>query len=324
MFNDKSILITGGTGSFGNECVKYILTNYKPRRLIVFSRDEIKQNEMAQQFKNECLRFFIGDIRDLPRLNRAFNDVEYVLHAAALKHVNQAEYDPDEYLKTNVNGTQNVIEAAINNEVKKIILISTDKAANPISLYGSTKLTAEKLFIAANNMVGKRETRFSVCRFGNISGSRGSVIPYFKKLVSDGADHLPVTDPLMTRFLITAKEAVKFTLRCFFLMQGGETFCPKMSSIVIHDLVKAFGKQCKIVGIRPGEKLHEIMCLSELDYLTLEFRNYFVIKPTMKLVHNYNYEVSLEGERAAFVGPEFQYNSLKNRFLKVDEIKELI
>jgi len=324
MFNDKSILITGGTGSLGSQCVKHILANYKPRRLIVFSRDEIKQNELTQQFSDECLRFFIGDIRDLSRLNRAFDDVDFVIHTAALKHVNQAEYDPDEYLKTNVNGTQNVIEAAINNEVKKVILISTDKAVNPISLYGSTKLTAEKLFIAANNIVGKRETRFSVCRLGNISGSRGSVIPYFKKLVSDGVDYLPITDPNMTRFLITAEEAAKFISRCFNLMQGGETFCPKMSSIIIHDLAKAFGKPCQIVGIRPGEKLHEILCLAELDYLTLEFRDYFVIKPTMKLIHNYNYEISKDSEHAAFVSSKFQYDSLRNQFLRIKEIKELL
>ena len=221
MLNGKSILITGGTGTLGQALVKHILANYKPRRLVVFSRDEIKQHEMAQQFDNECLRFFIGDIRDKDRLRRAFNDVDYVIHAAALKHVNQAEYDCTEYVKTNVCGTENVIDAAIDCEVEKVLLISTDKAVNPISLYGSTKLTSEKLFVAANNMVGKRKTRFSVVRLGNIWGSRGSVIPYYKKLVEQGEEYLPVTNRLMTRFFINSRDASRFTVDCFNMMQGG-------------------------------------------------------------------------------------------------------
>jgi UDP-N-acetylglucosamine 4,6-dehydratase len=327
MLNNKSILITGGTGTLGQALVKHILANYKPRRLVVFSRDELKQTEMAQQFSDECMRFFIGDIRDLNRLRRAFNDVDMVIHAAALKHVNQAEYDCDEYIKTNVYGTQNVIDAAIDCEVEKVLLISTDKAVNPISLYGASKLTSEKLFVAANNMVGRRKTRFSVVRLGNIWGSRGSVIPYYKKLVAQGAEFLPVTDESMTRFFITSENASLFTLDCFTLMQGGETFIPKMPSIHLMDIVTAFGKKSKIVGIRPGEKLHETMCPVELADLVLDFGDYYVIEPTMKLVHNYDYAVyESDGYavQAGIVGSDFKYDSQDNGVLTFDEVQQLI
>lgn len=323
MLNNKSILITGGTGTLGQACVKYILENYNPRRLIVFSRDEIKQHEMAQQYKNDCLRFFIGDIRDKDRLRRAFNDVDMVLHSAALKHVNQAEYDCDEYIKTNVYGTQNVIDAAIDCNVRQVLLISTDKAVNPISLYGASKLTSEKLFIAANNLVGTRITRFSVVRLGNIAGSRGSIIPLFKKLVQQGEERLPITDTRMTRLFITSEDAAKFTLRCFNLMQGGETFIPIMKSAYIADFAEALGKPFNIIGMRPGEKLHETMCPRELADLTYEFKDYYVIIPTMNLVHNYNYAFSLEDECGYLVHPTYQYDSQHNDYMRIPEIQEL-
>lgn len=323
MLNDRSVLITGATGTLGQACVKYILDNYNPRRLIVFSRDEIKQNEMAQRFNNECLRFFIGDIRDKDRLRRAFNDVDMVLHAAALKHVNQAEYDVDEYIKTNVYGTQNVIDAAIDCNVEKVLLISTDKAVNPISLYGSTKLTSEKLFVAANNLVGKNETRFSVVRLGNIAGSRGSIIPLFKKLIEQGEEHLPITDTRMTRLFITSEDAAKFTLRCFNLMKGGETFIPIMKSAYIADFAEALRKPFKVIGMRPGEKLHETMCPRELANLTYEFKDYYVITPTMNLVHNYNYSFSYEDEMGYLVHGNYQYDSQHNDFMSIPEIQAL-
>lgn len=329
MLNDKSILITGGTGTLGKALTKHILENYNPRRLVVFSRDEIKQHELAQEFDHECLRFFIGDIRDKDRLKRAFQDVDMVLHCAALKHVNQAEYDCDEYIKTNVYGTQNVIDAAIDNEVEKVILVSTDKAVNPISLYGSTKLTAEKLFISANNLVGSRYTRFSVVRLGNIWGSRGSVVPYYKNLIKQGVHFLPVTDKGMTRFFITAEESAKFTIDCLlYLMKGGETFIPKMKSARITDIVDAFRKEPGIVGMRPGEKLHETMCPEELLNLTLEFQNHFVIKPTVKLVHDLDYTMSYtdyeKGEMETGQDAESEYNSMINKFLTVEEIRRMI
>ncbi len=256
MLNDKTILITGGTGSFGKKCTEIILKVYKPKKLIIFSRDELKQFEMAQIFSDKqypCMRYFIGDVRDKERLYRAFNGVDYVIHAAALKQVPSAEYNPFEAVKTNILGAENVINVAIDKGVKKVIALSTDKAANPINLYGATKLCSDKLFIAGNSYVGKDDTIFSVVRYGNVVGSRGSVIPFFLKQRETGV--LPITDPRMTRFWITLEQGVNFVLNCLERMVGGELFVPKIPSMNIMDLVKAIAPECKtkIIGIRPGK-----------------------------------------------------------------------
>ena len=284
MLNGKNILITGGTGSFGKYFVRTILKSYQPNKIIIYSRDELKQFEMAQNFNDNCMRYFIGDVRDAERLNRAMKNVDFVIHAAALKHVPIAEYNPMECIKTNIHGAQNVIDAAINNNVEKIIALSTDKAANPVSLYGATKLASDKLFVAANNLVGTQNTCFSVVRYGNVVGSRGSVIPYFKKLLDDGATKLPITDIRMTRFFITLNDGVNFVLKNFKRMQGGEIFIPKIPSIKIIDLANTIAPNLphNIIGIRPGEKLHEIMCPADDSHLTLEFENHYVITPTIQ------------------------------------------
>src|SRR6266403_766747 len=239
MFNDKSILITGGTGSFGRQYVRTILDRYQPRKLIIYSRDELKQFEMQQDFPQEFMRYFIGDVRDRERLVQAMNGVDYVIHAAALKQVPAAEYNPMECVKTNINGAQNVIQAALANNVEKVIALSTDKAANPINLYGATKLVSDKLFVAANNVAGRHRTRFSVVRYGNVVGSRGSVVPFFRKLVDQGCEFLPITDPRMTRFWITLKQGVDFVLKNFERMQGGEIFVPKIPSVNVVELARA-------------------------------------------------------------------------------------
>ncbi|MCV6608575.1 MAG: UDP-N-acetylglucosamine 4,6-dehydratase (inverting), partial [Campylobacterales bacterium] len=239
MFNGKNILITGGTGSFGKKYTEIILENYKPNKIIIYSRDELKQFEMLQKFNDKCMRYFIGDVRDANRLKEAMQDVDYVIHAAAQKQVPAAEYNPMECIKTNVHGAENVIQAALFNNVNKVIALSTDKAANPINLYGATKLASDKLFVAANNMVGKRRTQFAVVRYGNVVGSRGSVVPFFEKLIEDGATELPITDEKMTRFLITLEDGVKFVLKNFERMQGGEIFIPKIPSMYMTELAKA-------------------------------------------------------------------------------------
>lgn len=282
MFNNKSVLITGGTGSFGKKYIQTILSLYKPKRLIVFSRDELKQYEMQQTFNDPCMRYFLGDVRDEARLLQAMRDVDYVIHAAALKQVPAAEYNPMECIKTNIYGAENVIKAAIECNVKKIIALSTDKAANPINLYGATKLASDKLFVAANNMVGSRDTRFSVVRYGNVVGSRGSVVPFFEKLVAEKSSYIPITDMEMTRFWITLQQGVDFVLKNFDRMKGGEIFIPKIPSVRIGDLAEAVapGIETKIVGIRPGEKLHEIMCPADDSHLTLDFDDHYVICPT--------------------------------------------
>ncbi|GAX88907.1 UDP-N-acetylglucosamine 4,6-dehydratase (inverting) [Effusibacillus lacus] len=327
MFNDKSILITGGTGSFGKQFIKTVLDRYKPRKLIVFSRDELKQFEMQQEFHSPTLRYFLGDVRDEDRLRQAMKGVDYVVHAAALKQVPAAEYNPMECIKTNVHGAQNVINAALYNEVEKVIALSTDKAANPINLYGATKLASDKLFIAANNIAGGHRTRFAVVRYGNVVGSRGSVIPFFKKLISEGAKELPVTDPRMTRFWITLQQGVDFVLKNFERMQGGELFVPKIPSTKVTDLVEALspGTPIKIIGIRPGEKLHEVMCPADDSHLTLEFHDHYVIKPTINFVDPVDYTVNLIGERGTSVEQGFEYNSNTNpHFLTVGQLRELI
>lgn len=327
MFNNKSILITGGTGSFGKSFVRTILEKYQPKKLIVFSRDELKQFEMQQEFNADVMRYFIGDVRDADRLRQAMRGVDYVVHAAALKQVPAAEYNPMECIKTNVHGAQNVITAAIENEVEKVIALSTDKAANPINLYGATKLVSDKLFVAANNLSGGHKTRFAVVRYGNVVGSRGSVVPFFKKLISQGANELPVTDNRMTRFWITLSQGVDFVLKSFYRMQGGEVFVPKIPSSRIVDLAEAIapGTPIKIVGIRPGEKLHEIMCPADDSHLTLEFSDHFLIKPTITFFSPLDYSTNKLGEIGHLVEQGFEYNSGTNsHFLTVEELRELI
>ncbi|MCL2767418.1 MAG: UDP-N-acetylglucosamine 4,6-dehydratase (inverting) [Synergistaceae bacterium] len=326
MFDGKDILITGGTGSFGKEFIRTILACYKPRRLIVYSRDELKQFEMQQIYDQKCMRYFIGDVRDLSRLTMAMRGVDFVVHAAALKQVPAAEYNPMECIKTNVLGAQNVIEASIANDVERVIALSTDKAANPINLYGATKLCSDKLFVSANNIAGGCRTRFSVVRYGNVVGSRGSVIPLYRKLVSQGQP-LPITDVRMTRFWITLQQGAVFVLKSLIRMQGGEIFVPKIPSSRIVDIAEAFapGKQHIIIGIRPGEKLHEVMCPADDCHLTLEFESHYVICPAISFANTIYYHTDLIGAKGSPVPEGFEYSSGSNRwFLTIDEIKKLI
>ena len=326
MFNDKTILVTGGTGSFGKKFVEKVLKKYNPKKIIVYSRDELKQFEMQQRFKEPCMRYFLGDVRDKERLMRAMYQADYVVHAAAIKQVPAAEYNPMECIKTNIHGAQNVIDAAIECGVKKVIALSTDKAANPVNLYGATKLCSDKLFTAANNMVGDRGTRFSVVRYGNVVGSRGSVVPFFKKLVADGAEELPITDARMTRFWLRLEDGVEFVLKDFQRMQGGEIFIPKIPSMRIMDLAKAIAPNlpAKIVGIRPGEKLHEVMCPADLYYETLEFDDHYVIMPSTRFWGNVDYTINALGEKGNPVPDGFEYSSGTNpHFLTVEELREM-
>ncbi len=314
MFNEKNILITGGTGSFGKKYTELLLKKYKPNKIIIYSRDELKQYEMAQVFDDECMRYFIGDVRDEKRLLKAMRGVDFVIHAAALKHVPIAEYNPMECIKTNIMGAQNVIDAALEANVKKVIALSTDKAANPVNLYGATKLASDKLFVAANNLTGDSETKFSVVRYGNVIGSRGSVVPFFQKLIHEGAKELPITDERMTRFLITLEDGVEFVLKNFERMQGGEIFVPKIPSMKITELAHAVAPNLphKIIGIRPGEKLHEIMCPSDDSHLTLEFHDHYVIKPTIQFTQRSDFSKNAIGEVGESVSQGFEYNSGNN------------
>jgi len=330
MFNNKSILITGGTGSFGKQYTRTILSHYKPKKLIIYSRDELKQFEMAQEFpdkKYNCMRYFIGDVRDRDRLTMAMRGVDFVIHAAALKQVPAAEYNPMECIKTNIYGAENVIQAALAANVEKVIALSTDKAANPINLYGATKLASDKLFVAANNMAGGYRTRFSVVRYGNVVGSRGSVVPFFKKMIDEGADFLPITDERMTRFWITLQQGVDFVLKNFERMHGGEIFVPKIPSVRITDLAMAMAPNLeqKIIGIRPGEKIHEVMCPADDSHLTLEFNDHFVITPTISFVdQDIRFNINKLKEMGQPVPAEFEYNSGTNQhFLTIMEIIEL-
>jgi len=327
MFNNKSILITGGTGSFGQKFTRILLQHHQPRRIIIFSRDELKQYEMQQQLNAPCMRYFIGDVRDADRLNQAMRDVDFVIHAAALKQVPAAEYNPMECIKTNIYGAENVIKAAIDKKVSRVIALSTDKAANPINLYGATKLASDKLFVAANNMVGKGETRFSVVRYGNVVGSRGSVVPLFKKLRADGAKSIPITNDKMTRFWITLEQGVNFVLKNFERMQGGEIFVPKLPSVNIMDLAKAYAPDIpvEIIGIRPGEKLNEIMCPGDDSHLTIKFEDHYLICPTIKFYKAYDdFTKNNLNETGVPVKSGFEYNSGTNQhFLTVSEIREL-
>jgi len=323
LFNNKSILITGGTGSFGKQFTKTILQRYKPKRLVIYSRDELKQFEMQQEFSDPAMRYFIGDVRDLPRLNQALNRIDYVIHAAALKQVPAAEYNPMECIKTNIHGAENVLRASLLNNVQKVIALSTDKAANPINLYGATKLASDKLFVAANNVSGGHPTRFSVVRYGNVVGSRGSVVPFFKKLVAEGTAELPITDKRMTRFWITLQEGVDFVMKNFERMQGGEIFVPKIPSLRITDLAKSIAPNLpiKVIGIRPGEKLHEIMCPADDSHLTLEFQDHYVIKPSINFTHEIDYSLNNLKEKGKPVSQGFEYNSgSNNHFLNIEEI----
>jgi UDP-N-acetylglucosamine 4,6-dehydratase len=330
MFNKKTILITGGTGSFGKNFCSFVLEKYKPKKLIIYSRDELKQREMKQRYEKNyknIIRFFIGDVRDLSRLIAATKEVDILIHAAALKQIDTAEYNPLETIKTNILGAQNVIEASFESKIKKVIALSTDKAAQPISLYGATKLVSDKLFISANNIKGNNDTIFSVVRYGNVIGSRGSIIPLFKK-ISEKKDVFPLTDVKMTRFFISIEESVKFVVQCLELMNGGEIFIPKIPSFKIIDLIKSFSKdpKIKIIGIRPGEKLYETMCPNDEVNQVIEFKKYFVITPSIKFYETKNNFIkNSSGEIGKKVSKDFEYNSNNNnKFLTIPEIKKYL
>jgi len=326
MFDNKNILITGGTGSFGKQYTKTLLAKFKPNKIIIYSRDELKQFEMAKEYDDSCMRYFIGDVRDEKRLDQAMNGVDFVIHAAALKHVPIAEYNPMECIKTNIMGAQNVIDASINNGATKVIALSTDKAANPINLYGATKLASDKLFVAANNVAGGHKTRFAVVRYGNVVGSRGSVIHTFNKIIESGSSSIPITDKNMTRFWITLQQGVDFVLKNFSRMYGGEIFIPKIPSILIEDLAKSMAPELDLeyIGIRPGEKIHEIMCPADDSHLTLEFEDHFVIQPTIQTTDDFDFAKNNIGEKGKLVKPGYCYDSGSNEtFLSVDEITNL-
>jgi UDP-N-acetylglucosamine 4,6-dehydratase len=312
---EKAILVTGGTGSFGQKFIDTVLQNYAPARLIIYSRDELKQFEMAQKFSEKdypAMRYFIGDVRDRDRLTLAMRGVDYVVHAAALKHVSIAEYNPMECIRTNVDGAENVVRAAMDCQVKKVIALSTDKAANPVNLYGASKLASDKIFIAANNISGPSNgnTRFSVVRYGNVVGSRGSVIPFFQKLIDDGARELPITDERMTRFWITLQQGVDFVLSCFGMMQGGEIFVPKIPSMKVTDVAKIMAPNLKqkIIGIRPGEKLHETMVPYDDGRNTIALDDRYIIEPAFAFWGREHYT----GNGAKPVPEGFSYSSDNN------------
>lgn len=323
-FDGRSILVTGGTGSFGQTFIRTVLERYKPKRLIVYSRDELKQYEMAQDINHPNLRYFIGDVRDERRLARALNGIDTIIHAAALKQVPAAEYNPIECIKTNVFGAENVINAALNCGVERVIALSTDKAVNPINLYGATKLCSDKLFVAANNLSGTEGTCFSVVRYGNVIGSRGSVIPFYKKLVPTGK--LPITNPRMTRFWLTVEEGVQFVCDCMRIMKGGETFVPKIPSMRITDLATAIGPDCEqeIIGIRPGEKLHEVMVPRDEARNTIEYDKFYIIHPAHKMV-GASINHSYEGDPGKPVAEDFEYASDNNtEWFSVEDLRKVI
>ncbi len=330
MINNKVILITGGTGSFGNELVKHLLTSYKPKKIIIFSRDEYKQDVMRANFtskQNKIIRYLLGDVRDLERLKMAMRGVDIVVHAAALKQVPAAEYNPMEFVKTNVHGAENVVLASLQENVKKIIALSTDKAANPINLYGSTKLASDKIFIAANKITGSNKNKFSIVRYGNVIGSRGSVVPLFLKNIREKKNFLPITDERMTRFWFTLQQSVKFVIASLQMMNGGEIFVPKIPSIKIIDLAKAMAPnlKLKIIGIRPGEKLHELMCPKESSMNTIEFKNFFIIFSAQTNINDKIREFNKSiKQKAKKVTENFEYNSFLNpHYLSIKEIKRL-
>lgn len=318
ILKDKVVLVTGGTGSFGKKFTKKAL-ELDAKKVIIFSRDELKQYEMKQEFQDSRLRFFIGDVRDQERLHRAFDGVDIVIHAAAMKHVDACEYNPFEAVKTNINGAQNIIEAAIDRGVEKVIALSTDKACAPVNLYGATKLASDKLFVAANSYVGKKTTQFAVVRYGNVVGSRGSVVPFFRRIKETGV--VPITDERMTRFWITLDQGVQFVLDNLARMHGGEIFVPKIPSMNIMDLAKAIAPECKteIIGIRPGEKLHEAMIMEDDARHTLEYDTYYVIQPEFPFWSN----KFADGGKELPVG--FEYTSDKNdEWLKIEDLRGLV
>jgi UDP-N-acetylglucosamine 4,6-dehydratase/5-epimerase len=319
-----SILVTGGTGSFGQVFVRQLFAEHRPDRVVVYSRDELKQFEMAQRFTQGELRFFIGDVRDLPRLERALKGIDFVVHAAALKQVPAAEYNPIECIKTNVIGAENVINACLNQGVKRVMALSTDKAVSPINLYGASKLCSDKLFIAANHLAGKEGTRFSVVRYGNVIGSRGSVVPFFKECSKAGK--LPITDPRMTRFWIRLEDGADFVQEALSMMQGGEIFIPKVASMRITDLATAICARCKqeTVGIRPGEKLHELLITRDDAQHTLEFDSFYVIQPAVHL-WNHGEHRNYRGEEGCPVAPDFEYASDRNsNWLNTEQLRAAI
>lgn len=324
MLNDKTILITGGTGSFGHHFVEYVLRNYKPKKIIIYSRDEYKQFVMGNQYKEhrDILRYFIGDVRDEARLKMAMKGADYVIHAAALKQVPACEYNPNEAIKTNINGAMNVINAALETGVEKVIALSTDKAVNPINLYGGTKLVSDKLFTAANAYSGDNGTRFAVVRYGNVAGSRGSVIPFFQNIIDNGGKELPITDYRMTRFWISLEQGVELVIKALSEANGGETFISKIPSFKITDLAQAMLPGCKTpeVGIREGEKLHEIMVTREDSLHTYEYEKHYIIYP------HYDWwgkENIIPG--GSLVKPEFEYSSGTNtQWLSVEDIQKLL
>lgn len=322
IIDGKTILVTGGTGSFGKCFIKNILEKYNPQKIIIYSRDEFKQFNMANEFKGyeEKLRFFIGDVRDLERMRRAFKGVDYIIHAAALKQVPSCEYNPNEAIKTNIHGAMNVIEAALDSHVKKVVALSTDKAVNPVNLYGGTKLVSDKLFVAANSYVGSSDLNFSVVRYGNVAGSRGSVIPFFNKIIQEGRRELPITDYRMTRFWISLPEGVELVLKALKEACGGETFISKIPSFKITDLAQAMLPGCEMpeVGIREGEKLHEVMVTLEDSPTTYEYENHYVIYPQM--MFNERMKVKPKGKK---VSEGFSYSSEKNdEWLSVEQIRD--
>jgi UDP-N-acetylglucosamine 4,6-dehydratase len=318
-FDGTEILVTGGTGSFGKEFISTVLSQFSPERVVVFSRDELKQYEMRAHFPNEeRIRFFIGDVRDRHRLTRALRGIDYVVHAAALKQVDTAEYNPFEYIATNIQGSQNVVEASLDSNVKKVIALSTDKASSPINLYGATKLVADKLFQSANNYAGHQDTRFSVVRYGNVLGSRGSVVPFFKELAAEGKP-VPITDPRMTRFWISLPEAVKFVISSFELMGGGEIFVPKIPSMKITDLAAAIAPNSSVVSseIRPGEKLHEEMISEDDSRRSIELDDRYVILPTVA-------HWTFTGPDGKPVPEGFSYRSDTNpQWLSIEDLRKL-
>lgn len=310
----RNILITGGTGSFGKKFIQTILAHHNPKKVVVYSRDELKQYEMEQNLSDKRMRFFIGDVRDGERLKTALNGIDVCIHAAALKHVPIAEYNPMECIKTNIDGASNVITAALHNNVSHIIALSTDKAANPINLYGATKLCSDKLFIAANNFKGSSKSKFSVVRYGNVMGSRGSVIPFFKKLIESGAQELPITDTRMTRFFITLDSGVAFVLQSLERMHGGEIFVPKIPSMKITDLAHTLAPTLplKLVGIRPGEKLHEVMIPKDDARLCVEFEEFYTLMPTINFQSPIDYTRTANALSGRIVEGEFEYASNTN------------
>jgi UDP-N-acetylglucosamine 4,6-dehydratase len=323
MFDNKNILVTGGTGSFGTEFVKTLIKKYKPKKIIVYSRDEMKQYQMSQDVdlkKISYLRFFLGDVRDLDRMNLALRNVDYIVHAAALKQVPAAEYNPTEFIKTNIYGAENIIKASLNQKVSKVIALSTDKATNPINLYGATKLVSDKLFVAANRYSGERKTIFSVVRYGNVAGSRGSVVPFFLDIKKNNYNYFPITDIRMTRFWITLEEGVNFVIESLKMMKGGEIFIPKLKTFKILDLAKAIDakKKIRIIGMRAGEKIHEILCSSDESQNIVEYKNFYILKPSI-YSQNFNSQ-----KFKSNVEKNFEFTSNSNEHLSIIDLKQRV